>query len=634
MAIKYSSYSMLKRLSALFMLIAFFAVCVIGRLFYLQVVGGYSIVKRGLTEWLRDLPLIASRGTITDRNGVVLASSHTTYDVYVRPADVVDVVAVSRVLSEKLELDYENVYEKVSRRNYSEIRIKQDIEKVVVQEILKEFQRGIFFTTNTERDYAYDSMLCQVLGFVSSDNSGQSGLEKFYNTYLSGIDGVSLVESDLKGTTLDGSMTYYEDAINGLNLSLTIDFRIQNEIEKILANAMLTTGAKSISCMVTNPSTGEILSVCSLPSYDLNNVPRDDISKLNSMSRATTIVDTFEPGSTFKPIVTAIAIEEGLTSKHDYFYCGGFRIINGVRIRCSRRSGHGSQSLTQGLMNSCNCVFMDLISRIGLEKFYNYLDRFGLTSSLGVDFPGEVTAVLMPMPSVTAPDLARMGFGQTIALSALEMVSGIGTVINNGYVLEPHFVKNISTEQNKVIYAREKTVKDKILSDSTSKVMREMLFDVVDKGGGRYAKVDGFSIIGGKTGTAQKYENGAIAEGKYIGSFIGFAPYDNPEYLVYVIVDEPQGAYYGGVVAAPIAKSVFEKIFEIEKYGQSDPVFDESASFELSTFIGMSLTEAASAVSGNGLQYLVHGDGDYVTGQIPAPGTKVNQGDIVLLLFE
>lgn len=634
MAIKYSSYSMLKRLSALFMLIAFFAVCVIGRLFYLQVVGGYSIVKRGLTEWLRDLPLIASRGTITDRNGVVLASSHTTYDVYVRPADVVDVVAVSRVLSEKLELDYENVYEKVSRRNYSEIRIKQDIEKVVVQEILKEFQRGIFFTTNTERDYAYDSMLCQVLGFVSSDNSGQSGLEKFYNTYLSGIDGVSLVESDLKGTTLDGSMTYYEDAINGLNLSLTIDFRIQNEIEKILANAMFTTGAKSISCMVTNPSTGEILSVCSLPSYDLNNVPRDDISKLNSMSRATTIVDTFEPGSTFKPIVTAIAIEEGLTSKHDYFYCGGFRIINGVRIRCSRRSGHGSQSLTQGLMNSCNCVFMDLISRIGLEKFYNYLDRFGLTSSLGVDFPGEVTAVLMPMPSVTAPDLARMGFGQTIALSALEMVSGIGTVINNGYVLEPHFIKNISTEQNKVIYAREKTIKDKILSDSTSKVMREMLFDVVDKGGGRYAKVDGFPIIGGKTGTAQKYENGAIAEGKYIGSFIGFAPYDNPEYLVYVIVDEPQGAYYGGVVAAPIAKSVFEKIFEIEKYGQSGSTFDEPASFELSTFIGMSLTEAASAVSGNGLQYLVHGDGDYVTGQIPAPGTKVNQGDIVLLLFE
>ena len=500
MAIKYSSYSMLRRLLASVLLIAFFACLIISRLFYLQVIGGYKVVKKGLTEWLRDLPLTANRGAIMDRNGVVLASSYTTYDVYVRPADVKDFAAVAKILSQVLKEDYNKIYDKIAGKSYSEIKIKQDVSKSEVQEILKEFESGIYFTTNTERSYKYDSMLCQILGFVGSDNDGQTGLESFYNSYLEGFDGVSLVESDLKGASLANGVTYYENAINGLNISLSVDFRIQQKVEKILSEAMISTSAKSVSCLVTNPKTGEILSICTLPSYNLNDIPRDDVSVLNLLSRATTIVDTFEPGSTFKAIVTAIAIEEGLTSKNDYFYCGGYRIINGVKIRCSRRSGHGSQSLEKGLMNSCNCVFMDLVARIGLEKFYNYLEKFGFTGALGIDFPGEVSAVLMPMPSVTAPDLARMGFGQTIALSALELASGLGTVINNGYVLEPHFLNSIYSESGDLLYQRKLTVKDKILSDKTSAIMREMLFSVVDSGGGRYAKVEGYPIIGGKTG--------------------------------------------------------------------------------------------------------------------------------------
>ena len=632
MAIKYSSYSILKRLLALTVLIAFFVCVVIGRLFYLQVFNGYNVVKKGLTEWLRDLPLIASRGTITDRNGVVLASSYTTYDVYVRPADIENVDDVSSVLAGVLGLEYDKVLSKITGSSYGEIKIASCIEKDKVQEILKEYQSGIVFSSNTTRDYVYDEMLCQILGFVSSDGDGQSGLEAFYNTYLKGVDGVKLSEADLKGTTLNNSVSYYEEAINGLNLSLTIDFRIQSAVEQILAEAMMSTGAKSISCLVSNPQTGEILSVCTLPSYNLNDVPRDNVLVLNSMSRAVTIVDTFEPGSTFKLIVAAIAIEEGLAVSSSGFYCCGYRVINGVRIRCSRRSGHGSQTLEQGLMNSCNCVFMDLIQKIGLKKFYKYLDKFGFTGTLGIDFPGEVSAVLMPQPSVTAPDLARMGFGQTIALSALQMVSGISTVINNGYVLEPHLLNTICTDSKQIIYSRETTVKDKILSDNTSKLMREMLFQVVSKGGGRYAAVEGMPIVGGKTGTAQKYQNGAIAEGKYIASFIGFAPYENPEYVVYIIVDEPVGAYYGGVVAAPIASSVFAKIFEIEKYQSTET--EKGQTFELSTFIGMTLTESAGEVSRLGLQYLVQGDGDYVTGQIPAPGAEVKKGDIVLMLYE
>lgn len=631
MAIKYSLYSMKQRLLALSMLVIFFAVCVISRLFFLQVSNSGDFVKRGLTQWLRDLPLTATRGSITDRNGVVLASSYTTYDVYVRPADVENFENVSRILSEKLNLDRNEIYEKITKSTYGEVRIAKDVEKKAVQEILQDFDEGIFFTSNTERNYAYDEMLCQILGVVGYDNSGLSGLESYYDSYLNGIDGVSLVETDLKGDSLADSITYYEDAINGLNLELTIDFRIQNIAQKALKKAMNETGAKSATVLVTNPQNGEILACSILPSYNLNDIPKDDMDLFNALSRATAIVDTFEPGSTFKAIVTAVALEEKLVSKHNYFYCGGYRIINGVTIRCARRSGHGSQSLEQGLMNSCNCVFMDLISKIGVKKFYEYLDRFGFTSSIGIDFPGEVTAVLMPLPSVTDADLARMGFGQTIAISAMHMMTGFSAVINGGTVVLPHFIKRIYSN-NADVYKRSLTQKEQIFSENTSKIMQQMLFSVVSKGGGKYAKVDGFDIIGGKTGTAQKYEKGKIAQGKYIASFMGFAPYDNPEYLVYVIIDEPVGAYYGGVVAAPVASEIFSEIFKIRNY---DSITKEDKNcFKLETFIGLSLTQAASKMNSLNLQYLTQGDGEYVTGQIPAPGVDVQEGDVVLLVFE
>lgn len=632
MAIKYSTFSMKKRLLALSMLVIFFAVLIISRLLSLQIINHSKYVEKGLTQWLRDLPLTAMRGSITDRNGVVLASSYTTYDVYVRPADVEDFESVAKVLSENLELDFAEIYEKITTTKYGEIKIKKDIEKSKVQGILSNFEKGIFFTTNTERNYNYDSMLCQILGFVGYDNDGLSGLESYYNSYLTGRDGVSLVEADIKGTTLGDSLTYYENAVDGLNLELTIDFRLQNEVEKILAQAMSNTAAKSVTAVVTNPNSGEIMACCTLPSYNLNEIPKDDLESLNKMSRATAIVDTFEPGSTFKAIVTAIALEEGLTSKHHYYYCGGFRVVNGVTIRCSRRSGHGSQSLEQGLMNSCNCVFMDIIAKIGVTKFYEYLDRFGFTSSMGIDFPGETQAVLMPMPSVTDADLARMGFGQTIALSAMHMMTGFSAVVNGGNVVSPHFIKNLSTSAGQIVYERNTTIKEQIFSESNSRLMREMLHSVVSKGGGKYAKVEGFDIIGGKTGTAQKYENGKIAQGKYIASFMGFAPYDNPEYLVYVIVDEPQGAYYGGVVAAPIASQIFSKIFELENYSLTEETQGEQ--FTLDTFIGLTLTNASSLASSKKLQYLVQGDGDYVTNQIPSPGTEVREGDVILLIFE
>lgn len=636
MEIKYTSISIRKRLFATLLAIAFFLCALVFRLLYLQIVNGENLASRAYQQWLRDLPLTAQRGEILDRNGASLASSYTTYDIYVRPADVVDSVACSFVLANATGQTQEEVYENVTKKGYSEVLISKSQEKSVVEEILNNYQEGIFFTEDTSRVYTYGNLLTQILGFVSSDGNGQGGLEAQYNKYLKGVNGVSMVESDLKGTTLSNSLCYYLPSIDGLSLQLTIDLKIQKEVEDIIGQAQQTYAAKSASAIVMDPQTGEILAIATKPSYDLNDVPRDDIETLLNLSRAVTITDVYEPGSTFKIITTAIALNEGVTTKHDYFYCQGFRVVNGVKINCHRKTGHGSQSLTQGLCNSCNCVFMELIRRIGLEKFYKYLEDFGIVTGYNLDFPGEGKGVLMPKSLVTDGDLFRMGFGQSVALTPLALITSVCAVINGGNLMQPHFVTKITNSYGDVVYEKEPTSIRQVVKSSVSTDLNSMLREVVSKGGGKHAAIAGYDI-GGKTGTAQKYENGAIAEGKYVASFIGFYPTDEPRYAVLVVVDEPQGAYYGGVVAAPIAKSIFQAIFDVCETPKNENAEEEEklmqANIELPSFVGMTLTEAVQKITSMGLQYLVAGDGVYVKDQIASPGAYVSEGDIVLLIF-
>ena len=636
MEIKYTSISIRKRLFATLLAIAFFLCALVFRLLYLQIVNGENLASRAYQQWLRDLPLTAQRGEILDRNGASLASSYTTYDIYVRPADVVDSVACSFVLANATGQTQEEVYENVTKKGYSEVLISKSQEKSVVEEILNNYQEGIFFTEDTSRVYTYGNLLTQILGFVSSDGNGQGGLEAQYNKYLKGVNGVSMVESDLKGTTLSNSLCYYLPSIDGLSLQLTIDLKIQKEVEDIIGQAQQTYAAKSASAIVMDPQTGEILAIATKPSYDLNDVPRDDIETLLNLSRAVTITDVYEPGSTFKIITTAIALNEGVTTKHDYFYCQGFRVVNGVKINCHRKTGHGSQSLTQGLCNSCNCVFMELIRRIGLEKFYKYLEDFGIVTGYNLDFPGEGKGVLMPKSLVTDGDLFRMGFGQSVALTPLALITSVCAVINGGNLMQPHFVTKISNSYGDVVYEKEPTSIRQVVKSSVSTDLNSMLREVVSKGGGKHAAIAGYDI-GGKTGTAQKYENGAIAEGKYVASFIGFYPIDEPRYAILVVVDEPQGAYYGGVVAAPIAKSIFQAIFDVCETPKNENAEEEEklmqANIELPSFVGMTLTEAVQKITSMGLQYLVAGDGVYVKDQIASPGAYVSEGDIVLLIF-
>ena len=336
-------------------------------------------------------------------------------------------------------------------------------------------------------------------------------------------------------------------------------------------------------------------------------------------------------------MTTALALNEGLTSVNDYFYCGGFRIVNGAKINCHRRTGHGSQSLTKGLMNSCNCVFMELIRRIGLEKFYWYLEQFGISTGYNIDFPGEGKGVLMPKSLVTDGDLFRMGFGQSIALTPLGLINSVSACINGGKLIKPHFVTEICDSSGNMVYKNDQLKIRDVLKPKVSTDLNKMLHEVVSSGGGKHAKIDGYELSG-KTGTAQKYENGAIAQGKYVASFIGYYPADNPEYLVLVLIDEPQGAYYGGIVAAPVAKQVFEGIFRLKETPKDENLKEEekleNSNIILPDLTGKTLTEAVKIVTSLGLQYLTSGTGKYVKDQIAAPGAKVSSGDIILLIFD
>ena len=637
MEIKYTEKSLYKRLFAIFIAIAFFVLVIIIKIFCLTIVDSELLRSRALSQWMRGLPLTANRGSIKDRNGVVLASSYTTYDVYVRPADMEDSMDMSIFLAKHLEISKEKIYEKIHNKRLSEIKIATSVSKSTIQAILNDYKSGIFFAENTERNYEYKTMLSQIIGFVSGDGIGQTGIEKQYDKYLSGIDGKSYVESDLKGTTLNNSTTAYVDAIDGLDITLTIDYTIQNILEEEIKRAYLENSALSATGIVMNPKTGEILGLSIKPSVDLSDLPRDNIEELLRLSKATAITDVYEPGSTFKIITTAIAMQEGLTSKHDYFYCPGFRVVNGVKINCHRRSGHGSQSLTKGLCNSCNCVFMELINRIGLQKFYNYLEKFHLTTGYKLDYPGEGKAVVMPELAVTAGDLFRMGFGQSIAITPMGLITSVSAIANGGKLMQPYFVKNINDKYGSVVYEKQDSMLERVVSESVSKSLSEMLEVVVSDGGGKKAAVAGYDIAG-KTGTAQKYENGTIALGKYVASFIGYAPYDDPDYIVLVIIDEPKGAYYGGTIAAPVAGKIFSQIFETKGVETNNNLEADrkalEANIELPNFVGMTLTQAVQELNSLGLQYLIQGNGNRVTSQISPPGTFVCIGDIVLLIFE
>lgn len=629
-----SIFSLSKRLLAVFLLVSFLFLAIIIRLGYLQFMKGKWLQSKAQEQWQRELPLNAKRGEILDTNGVVLATNYSTYDIYVRPSMVEDAKSVTYALSSTLNLDFDSIYKKVTDRFVSESLIRLQVPKEKAMEIKNKNLKGILFSENNSRYYPYNSALTQVLGFTTIDNVGQAGLEAYYNKYLTGVQGYVLEESDVKGVKIDNTLSSYIPSIPGLNLELTIDINIQKFTEDALEILIEEQKPKKASAIVMNPNSGEILAMATMPNFDLNNVPRDDVSKLMETVKNINIVDVYEPGSTFKCITMANSIDVGVAHLSDTFYDPGYRIVDGEKIKCWKLTGHGHQTLSEGLCNSCNSVFVDLSLRLGKDRMYEMFEKFGLGSTLGVDFLGESAGIIMDYNSAKIVDVARMGFGQAVATTPLQLISAICSIVNGGNLYKPYFVKSIQDESGNVVSQTTPQVLKQTISSKTSEIMKTMMEDVIKQYSGYYAFIPGYHV-GGKTGTSQKYDGNKLS-GQYIASFVGTFPADNPDYVVLIIVDEPGGAsYYGSIAATPYAKKIIENIITYKNYKPSEDLIKETIQVnemvEMIDCVGMSVYEAISELEKIELQIEVQGEGDYVCSQFPAPSTQVVKNGIVMI---
>ena len=615
------------RLSAAMLLIALLFCALTGRLFWLQAVEGESLTDKAFGQWTRGLPMRAERGEIVTSDGVTLASSYDVFTVYVRPVETEDAKETARAIAETCDAEYERILARIDREGVSEVRALTGASEAQALALSASKIDGVYVVADSARYYDNGNFATQLLGFVNADGVGQSGIELYYDSYLKGVDGEAYTETDLIGGKLDGSHTSYLMPIEGAALTLTIDFTLQSLAEKAVRDAVEKYSPLSASCLMMDADTGEILALAGAPTYDLNDLPRDDLALLLQGAKNTSVADVYEPGSTFKILTAAMGIEEGLI--RDSYYCPGYRVVDGTRIRCWRSIGHGSQDFAHGIMNSCNCVFMDIALSAGAEKTYDYLEKFGIGSRTGVDLPGEGAGILLAEESVKSVDLARIGFGQAVATTPIGLASAVCSVLNGGRLLKPYVVKSVTTADGVYALTNSPTLRGETVSQSTSDKMREYLYSVVEEGGGKNAYVPGYRI-GGKTGTAQKYENGAIARGKYISSFVGFAEIGGRTVVCLFKVDEPQGyVYYGSIVAAPYVGQIFSGAFAA--FGE-EPDYEQNELPEttrMPELFGLSLTEAASAVKAAGLQYEYSGEGGVVTSQFPVAGSELYEGAVV-----
>ncbi len=549
----------------------FLFLAIFGRFFYVQVVEGEKLRAKAIGQWTREIPVIAARGEITDTNGVVLAENDASYSVFVRPNAVKDKEYTAKTLASIFSLDETELYEKLTGKKVSEITIVRRVEKVKTAQ-LEEFDLpGVYYARDNSRIYPFGTALSRVLGFTSSDGSGLTGLEKYYDKYLAGVNGEIAYPADLVGAEVDGTAVYYP-AADGLNLRLTVDYGIQQLAEAAAQKLYEQYSPVNAQIVVLDPDTFDILAMAESPSYDLNDIPRDDPELLNELSRNNLISDIYEPGSTFKIVTAAVNIEEYLQgnsaafSLQYHFNSSRTRTVDGTTIKCWSTHANGkhcNQTLAEALNNSCNPCFTDIALSLGTETFYDYLELFNFGKPTGIDFSGEAQGMLVSESAVRDCDLARIGFGQTVAVTALQLACAGAAAVNGGYYYQPRLVKEIYSSDGKIRETIEPVLKNRTISEEASGILASLLEGVVANGSGSKAYIEGYRV-GGKTGTAQKFENGAIAQGKYVSSFLGFFPANDPQYLALVIVDEPQGAYYGSVVAAPAAAEIFRGIIELK----------------------------------------------------------------------
>ena len=552
--------------------ITFIFFIILGRLLYVQIAWGSDLKLKAQDQWNREIPIVASRGIISDTNGTVIVGNRTTYSVFLRPNAVKEKEYAATVLSGIFSLDPKTVLEKIEGNKVSEVTIARQVDREKIEKLVSYDLPGVYYSRDNTRQYAYNDALCQVLGFTSNDGSGLSGIEKYYDGILAGKNGEITYTTDIIGVETENSVVVYNEATDGNEIRLTIDMDIQLAAEDAMKSVYTSSSAKSVSCIVLNPQDFGVLAMVNYPSYDLNDVPRDDPDKLNAYSRNLLVRDIYEPGSTFKVVTAAADLEEYLNGNSkafspSYVFNGSrTRTVDGTKIKCwsdHSNGKHSNQTLSSALNNSCNPCFTDMALSLGSETFYKYLTAFGFGGVTGLDFNGEALGMLVPQTAVRDCDLARIGFGQTIAVTGLQLACAIAAAVNGGKYYTPHFLESVISSNGKVISEYKPVIKNQAISEKASSMLAEMLEGVVTEGSGKKAYIEGYRV-GGKTGTAQKYENGHVAQGKYVSSFCGFFPANKPEYLALIVVDEPQGTYYGSSVAAPVAKEIFEDIIKIK----------------------------------------------------------------------
>lgn len=594
------------------------------RLAYLQLWKNDFFQAKALQQRLQRIPIEGLRGGIYDRNGVPLAVSVSAHTAYAVPAEVEDKEGTAKTLAALLNLDEEFILERLKKRSAVEW-LKKKITDQEAAAIIAADLPGIGVVPSSTRVYPYGSIAPQVLGFVGIDNQGLEGLELYYDSFLRGTPGQTIFERDAQGKALEDGVRGYLPGQKGGDLILTLDIFIQRIAEEEVRRAVLETGSRLGLILISDPKTGEILANAIYPTYDLENF--SDYPAANRKNIAVT--DTYEPGSTFKAVTAALALQEGVATLQSGFFDPGYIRVSGWNVRCWNRGGHGPQSFVETMQNSCNPYYAKLALDLGPERFYEGLLRFNLGQKTGVDFPGEMGGILRaPAPNVPLVTWANVGFGQGLTVTPVQLLACFGAIANNGIFTPLHYVKEMVTEEGR--FAPDVPEARQVISEETAKTTAYVLRKVVESGSGKRAEVPGYDVAG-KTGTAQLAENGRYSHSKMVTSFAGFAPYDDPQMAGLLILWEPQGVFYGGIIAAPVFARLTERVLTYMGVERREVSRSNVRQVTVPDVGGRSVEEAELALERAGFRVEVVGPGTRVIGQVPAPEAKVDPGSLVYI---
>lgn len=634
-----------KKIVIVFTVIFLILFALVGRLFYLMIAKSEYYQEKADQLHEREREIKAARGKIIDATGEIVATNKTVCTISVIHNQIDDPEKVISILANELELSEEAVRKRVEK--YSSIeRIKTNVEKEIGDRIRSYALAGVKVDEDFKRYYPYDTLASKVLGFTGSDNQGIIGLEVKYEEYLKGQNGYILTMTDARGVEIEDAAEGRIEPIAGNDLYISLDSNIQKFAEQSAAKVMEAKSAESVSIIIMNPKNGEIMSMVNLPEFNLNdpftlNTENagliDDKTKqtmLNQMWRNRCINDTYEPGSTFKIITAAAGLEEGVVTLEDTFSCPGFKIVEDRRIRCHKIAGHGGETFLQGVMNSCNPVFIEVGLRLGVDNIYKYFNQLGLMTKTGVDLPGEAGTIMHKKENVGLVELATMSFGQSFQITPMQLATTVSSIINGGTRVTPHFGVAVRAYDGELIKNFTYPEKENVISKDTSDTMRFILEKVVSEGTGKKAYIPGFRI-GGKTATSQTLPRSAK---KYISSFIGFAPAEDPQVLALAVIYDPKGIYYGGTIAAPVVQEIFGNILPylgIEQVYEASEIEDYNiGDITMPNLVGLSKTEAASILKEYDLNVEYLNEGETVTDQFPLANETIRKTSNIILYLE